>query len=291
MKVSYYPGCSLHSTAPEYDISVRKVFKVLGVDLVEIKDWVCCGSTPAHQVDELMAVALPVKNMMIAAETEGLKEFCVPCSECYSRMKIAQLEMEDDRVRNKVEKITGGQYKDDFNVMHALDMLVAKVGIDHVRQKIIKPLKGLKVVCYYGCLMTRPPRATGKESTCEFPQDMEDLLAAAGADPLDWNMRTFCCGASTALTQPELVHDLTNKILVDAEAVGAEVIAVGCPLCHANLDGRQAEINVKYGTDHRIPVLYFTELLGLALGMLGKELGLSQHLTDTASLLDRLNKD
>lgn len=285
LRISYYPGCSLHSTAPEYDASTREVFEALDVDLVEIKDWICCGSTPAHQSDELMAVVLPVKNMMLAAENDGLRDFCVPCSECYSRMRIADQAMENPDTRRKVENITGGKYDGKFNVMHALDVIVDKVGMDVVRKKIVNPLKGLKVVCYYGCLMTRPPAATGKESTCEFPEDMEDLMKIAGAEPLDWNMRTFCCGASAALTQVEVVHDLTGKVLADAEAVGANAIVVGCPLCHANLDGRQVEINQKQGAHHDMPIFYFTELLGLALGVDGRKLGVSKHLTDTGKVL------
>lgn len=289
MKMSYYPGCSLHSTAVEYDRSTRKLCEALDVELVELKDWVCCGSTPAHQSDELMSVALPVKNINLAAD-DNLDSICVPCSECYSRMKIAQKEMEASDVRNKVEDITGGAFADDVSVLHVLDALVKVVGHERIAEKVSKPLNKINVVCYYGCLITRPAAATGRDDDFELPMDMENLLKVAGVRHLDWNSRTFCCGASAALTQTDVVYDLTNKILLDAESVGADAVIVGCPLCHANLDGRQEEINAKYNTGHNMPVIYLTQILGLAMGVAPDELGLHQHLTDTSGFIKKIGE-
>lgn len=284
MKIAYYPGCSLHSTGVEYDISTRKVCEATGIELVEIKDWICCGSSPAHQCDELMSLALPAKNLALAARTDNLKEVCAPCASCYSRLKFTQERMTDENLKKNVEQIIATEYPEDIKVLHMLDVIIEKVGTDAIKEKLVKSLGGIKVACYYGCLMTRPPKITGKQQF-ENPTDMESVMEALGAEPLDWNMKTFCCGAEFALTQTDVVLELTKKILADAESVGADVISVGCPLCHANLDGRQQQINKKFNTNFKIPIFYFTELIGLALGIEAKDLGLFKHLTKVDSFL------
>ncbi len=284
MKIAYYPGCSLHSTGVEYDISTKKVCDALGIELAEVKDWICCGSTPAHQYDELMSVALPAKNLALVTQTDDLKEVCAPCASCYSRLKFTQAKMSDETVRKDVEQVIGQKYPDDVKVLHMLDLIVEKVGIDAVKEKVIRSLNGIKVACYYGCLMTRPPKITAKEHF-ENPTDMESIMEALGAEAVDWNMKTFCCGASFALTQTDVVLELTKKILYDADSVGADAIAVGCPLCHANLDGRQKQINDKFDTNFEIPIFYFTELMGLAFGIEPKDLGVSRHLTEVEDFL------
>jgi len=284
MKLAYYPGCSLHSTGIEYDISSRKVCQALGIDLVEIKDWICCGSSPAHQSDDLMSIALPAKNLAQVRETGDLNEVCAPCASCYSRLKVAQQRMKDEQFRKDIETIIDAKYPDDIEVLHMLDVFTDKFGVDAVAEKVVKNLNGIKVVCYYGCLMTRPPEVTGKKQF-ENPMQMESLVDALGAESLDWNMKTFCCGAAFALTKTDVVLELTRKILVDAQSVGADVIAVGCPLCHANLDGRQTQINSKFNTNFNIPIFYFTELMGLAMGIDAKELGVFKHITEVGDFL------
>ena len=284
MKIAYYPGCSLHSTGVEYDISTKKVCDAIGIELAEIKDWICCGASPAHQCDELMSIALPAKNLALARQTDDLKELCAPCASCYSRLKFAQKRLEDAELKKDVEYVIGTKYPEDIKVMHMLDVILEKIGIEAIKEKVVRELGGIKVVCYYGCLMTRPPKITGSLQF-ENPTHMDSLLEALGAETLDWNMKTYCCGASFALTQTDVVLRLTKKILADAESVGADVISVGCPLCHANLDGRQQQINKKFNTNFNIPILYFTELMGLALGIDAKELGLLKHLTEVDDFL------
>lgn len=286
MKLGYYPGCSLHSTGIEYDMSTRETAKRLGIELEEIEGWVCCGSSPAHSRDEAMSVALPAKNMTLLKEENGLTEVCVPCASCYSRLKAAQVRLKDPRQRAEVEEIIGGRCPDGINVMHMLDAVIQKVGVENVRARVVRSLAGLKVACYYGCLMTRPPKVTGKKDY-ENPVEMEALLEAAGAKPVDWNGKTWCCGASFALTDTDVVLSMTRRLLADAVAAGAEAVAVGCPLCHSNLDARQEQINAKFDTDFRIPVFYFTELLGLALGAAPKVLGLDKHITEVDEFLER----
>lgn len=284
MKLAYYPGCSLHSTGAEYDISTRKVCEKLGIELVEIKDWICCGSSPAHQRDDLMSVALPAKNLALIRKMGDLKEVCAPCASCYSRLKFAQKRLQDDALRKDVETVIGSKCPDDIVVYHMLDVITEKFGVEAVKEKVVKNLNGLKVACYYGCLMTRPPKVTGK-GQFENPTQMESLIEALGGVGVDWNMKTFCCGAAFALTKTDVVLELTRKILADAEAVGADVISVGCPLCHANLDGRQTQINSKFNTNFHVPIFYFTELMGLALGIEAKDLGVHKHITEVEDFL------
>ncbi len=284
MKIAYYPGCSLHSTGIEYDISTRKVCDLMGIELVELKDWICCGSSPAHQCDELMSLALPVKNLALTVQTDNLKEVCVPCASCYSRLKFAQNKMADENLKKNVEQVIDAKYPEGIRVLHMLDVVVEKTGIDAIKGKVVKSLNGTKIACYYGCLMTRPPKTTGKNQF-ENPTDMESVMEALGAEPLDWNMKTFCCGASFALTQTEVVLELTRRILVDAVSAGAQAISVGCPLCHVNLDGRQNQINKKFDTNFNVPIFYFTELMGLAFGIEAKELDIYKHITEVEDFL------
>jgi len=284
MKIAYYPGCSLHSTGIEYDMSTRQVCSALGIELAEIKDWLCCGSSPAHQCDEIMSVALPAKNLALAKQTTGSNEVCAPCASCYSRLKIAQQKMQDPKTKKDIEQVIDTTYPEGIEVLHMLDLITEKVDDNLIRQKVSRPLKDIKVACYYGCLMTRPPKATGKDNF-ENPADMDQLIEIIGAEPVDWNLKTFCCGASFALTQTDVVLDLTRQILQDALASDADVISVGCPLCHANLDMRQQQINKKFNTDFNIPIFYFTELMGLSFGIDPKLLGINKHITNVDDFL------
>jgi len=285
MRIAYYPGCSLHSSGIEYDISTRRICRALGVELIEIEDWICCGATPAHQCDEIMSLALPAKNLVLTAQRSKLKRVVAPCASCYSRLRFAQDKLKDEKIRRTLKHVIGSECPRDIEVLHTLDLIVEVIGIDAMKEKVVRMLGGMKVACYYGCLMTRPPEVTGKERF-ENPGDMESVMEALGAEPVDWNMKTYCCGASFALTQTDVVLELTRRILVDAEAAGAEAIAVGCPLCHVNLDGRQRQINGKFEDRFHIPIFYFTELIGLALGIGPGELGVFRHLTEVEELLE-----
>ncbi len=285
MKIGYYPGCSLHSTGIEYDMSTRQVCNALDIELVELKDWVCCGSSPAHQCDEVMSIALPAKNLAIAKESVDSTDLVAPCASCYSRLKIAQQKMQDEATKKDIEQIIDAECPDDINVYHALDLITEKVDVSAIKAKVTRPLEGVKVACYYGCLMTRPPKSTGKDNF-ENPTEMEELMVELGAESVDWNLKTFCCGAAFALTNTDVVLDLTKQIFEDAAASGANAIAVGCPLCHSNLDMRQEQINKKFGTEFNVPVFYFTELMGIAFGIEGKELGIDKHITEVNEFLN-----
>jgi heterodisulfide reductase subunit B len=284
MKIAYFPGCSLHSTGAEFDVSTRKVCEALGVQLCEVKDWTCCGSSPAHQCDELMSIALPARILALTTETEGLREVCAPCASCYSRLKFARDRLSDPKWRRDIETVVGRPCPVDIGIFNMLDLVADKVGLEAVAARVVKPLAGLKVACYYGCLLTRPPKIVGSKD-CENPTAMESIMEAVGAEPLDWNLKTFCCGAGFALTNTEVVLKLTHKVLADAAAVGAEAIVVACPLCHANLDGRQEQINAVFATDFHVPIFYFTQLMGLAFGIAPQQLAVGKHLTEVGDFL------
>lgn len=284
MKYAYFPGCSLQSTAREYDMSTREVAGALGIELVEIPDWICCGATPAHITMHLLSIALPVKNIIKAKEMDSF-EIATCCAACFSRLKIANHIMETDPDhRDKVNRIVGANYKGDVTVRHFLDILVNRYGLDSIGEKIQHKLEGLKVACYYGCLLTRPQEITELDDQ-EAPHIMDLLMETIGAESVDWPYKMECCGASLSLTRTDVVLRLCNDILQMARDEGAEAVVVACPMCQSNLDLRQKEINEKYNKEFNMPVLYFTQLLGLALGIEPKRLGLKKHIVSPKKLL------
>jgi len=287
MKYAYYPGCSLHSTAKEYDRSWRAVCEKVGIELEEVKNWICCGSSWAHPTSKLLSLALPLKNLA-EIEKRGFKEVIVPCAECFSRFKIAQYEVDNEpKLAAEVEGIIEHKFRDGVKVSHPLDILSNNAGLSKISDLVKNDLSGLKVVCYYGCLLTRPPKAT-EFDVCEYPQSMDKILQAVGVSTLDWSYKTDCCGASFALTRTEIVLKLSHDILGGAKSVGADAIAVACPMCHANLDTRQEEIEEKYQTIYHLPILYFTQLMGLAFGIPAEELLLRKHLVNTEGVLEKV---
>ena len=278
-KVSYYPGCSLHGTALEYDESVEAVCKILDIELDELQDWNCCGASSAHSVDNELAIALAARNLEIA-EKAGLENLIIPCAACFQRTKVAEYEL-----LNHPESYKDFSFKGEVKAKDLLNFICEDVGIDAVKEKIKKPLKELKAVCYYGCLTMRPPKVTG-EKNYENPQNMDKLLTALGVEVLTWPYKTDCCGGSLVLTRPDIVRNLVNKLYEMALAVGAECIVVGCPLCHGNLDQRQEEISQEFKKDYYLPIFYYTELMGLAMGSSGTEKWLGRHLVNPKRLLN-----
>lgn len=284
MKYAYYPGCSLHSTAKEYDLSTQEVAKALGIDLVEIPGWMCCGATPAHITMQLLSLALPVKNLILAREMDSY-EVVTCCAACFSRLKIANHHMKSDvESRKKVEKIVGESYQGEVEARHFLDVLANEFGLKNLAEKVTKRLNGLKVACYYGCLLTRPKDITGMDDL-EEPHLIDDLMKTVGVETVSWPYKVECCGASFSLNKTEIVLKLSGDILQMALDEGAQAIVVACPLCQSNLDLRQGMINRKYKKNFNLPIFYFTQLLGLALGVAPKKLGLSKNIVDPMPLL------
>jgi heterodisulfide reductase subunit B len=250
------------------------------VDLVEPKGWICCGSSAAHRADPEEALRLPMENLALI-EQSGFREVTMPCAACFSRHKFAQHEIRHDAQRKEtVNQALEYEYQDRVQVTTLIEALQQHVGTDGLAARVRRPLEGLRVVCYYGCLLTRPPEVTGAEHP-ENPTGMDTLLKAAGAEVLDWSHKTSCCGAAHSLTRTDIVLNLSGNLVDQARQSGADMIAVACPLCHTNLDARQFQMDL----DQPMPVLYFTQLLALALGLSEKEAALHKNLVDPRPVL------
>lgn len=277
MRLSYYPGCSLHSTAREYGLSTKAVCEALGIDLVEIPDWSCCGASSAHSINHTLSIALPARNIA-AAQEEGL-DIVVPCAACFSNMRKADTALrEDDAVRQEIEEMLSFRYSGRLRILHMLEVICGRIGLEAVRERVVNELTGLKVAPYYGCLLVRPPDICGFDDA-ENPTTLDNLLRAIGAEPVKWSYKTECCGGSLALIQTEIVEKLVGEITEMAVEAGASCIATACPLCSTNLETRQ-----KIG----LPVFFFTELMGLALGLDGCEKWFKMHLVPTEPVLQAL---
>jgi len=274
MQVSYYPGCALHGTAREYDESTRAVSQMLGVKLLDLPDWNCCGASSAHVTDESLALNLASRNLNIARE-QGM-DVVIPCAACYSRFKSA--EKEDSG--NHREKAA----KQDIRVLSLLGVLTDSELMNKIKNLKKRPLAGLKVVCYYGCLLVRPPRVTGAKNF-ENPDEMDWLMKLLGAEPVPWSYKTDCCGGSLVLTRTDIVRRLAQKILDKAMEAGAEAIVAACPLCQSNLDTRQEEISRETKKKYDLPVIYFTELVGLAMGHRDAGKWIKKHFVSPMKLL------
>ena len=284
MKYAYYPGCSLHSTAKDYDISTRAVCQALDIGLQEIPDWICCGASSAHMTSELLSLSLAVKNLALAKDM-GL-DTVVCCAECYSRLKVANKVMrsgENAHVRD-VDEAVGTTYRGESKVKHLLEVVSDEYGLDALQAKVTRDLGELNVAAYYGCLLVRPPDVTGFDDP-DDPTVMDKIITAVGAKAVDWPYKTECCGSSLTLTRTDIVLKLCRDIYQMAADQGAECLLVACPMCQSNLDMRQSQVNRRYKTDFDLPVIYFTQLIGLALGMKPGELGLNKLIVSPTKLL------
>jgi len=287
MKYAYYPGCSLNTTAAEYGDSFKGVCKKLDIELNEVDDWVCCGTTPSHATSKLLAASLPIYNLLLARKT-GSDTLLVPCSSCYSRFKTAVFNVNKDvQLKEKVEKVLESEFVNCVDIKHPLELFSNLPELGNLSERISTGLKGMKIACYYGCLLTRPPEITGFDST-EYPMSMDKILREAGAETVDWSYKTECCGASLALTRTDIVERLCHDILENAKECGAKAISVACPLCQNNLDLWQERIERKYNAKFFIPVFYFTQLMGIALGISPLELGLSKLMVSADNLLEEI---
>jgi heterodisulfide reductase subunit B len=287
MDIGYYPGCSLTGTAKEYDQSIRRIFSELGVNLIEVEDWSCCGATSAHATNHLLSLALPLRNINLA-KRQGLKELFIPCAACYNRFVVAQYEVNRDAsVRKEIENILEEPIDADIKIVNMIEMF-EYIGKDAITARKTKDLKGFKVAAYYGCLLLRPP-AVVKFDDPEQPSSMEEIIRLTGAEPIEWSFKTECCGASHSITNTNIVVTLSKRIIDDAREMGAEAIIVACPMCHSNLDMRQRNI-AKVDAQHRnMPVLYLSELVGISMGLDREALGLNLHFIDTEPVLSRFS--
>jgi len=291
MSLAYYPGCSMHGTSREYEESLLAVAVALDVELDELHDWSCCGASSAHAADHLLGVALPARNLALA-EAQGADRVLAPCAACYNRLSAAAHAVSDEpgmaaRVRGVLER----PFANTVEVLSIVELLQGLApGIEERVAARLEPnpLEHLNVAAYWGCLLVRPASATGFDDT-EHPVGMDAVIAACGARPVPWNMAVECCGGAFSIARTSSVLRLSRAIIDDARRCGADAIVAACPLCHANLDFRQSAMSLKGAPP--MPVLYLTQLVGLALGLPLDLLGLERHFVDTQPLLARLADD
>ena len=283
MKYAYYPGCSLEGSGAEYAHASEAVLEALGVELEEIDDWVCCGATAAHATSHLLSIALPAISCA-AAEKQSL-DIMTCCTACHSRLKQTNQQVKDDpELQAQISEIIEEDYRGSSRVLHLTEVLAREVGLDAIKEKVRRPLKGLKVACYYGCLISRMPESLLGDKS-EYPMLLDDLMGAVGAEPVDWPYKTECCGAALTLARQKTVIRLCADILQMAKENGADVMVVACPLCQANLDMYQSEAEKLRGERFGIPALYFVQLMGLAMGLDPKRICLNKAIVDPLPIL------
>ncbi len=274
MDLSYYPGCTAHSTAWEFTKSTEAVFETLGHDLKEIKDWNCCGGASAKVVDSFVALALPARNLLIA-EKAG-KPLLTPCAGCFNNVRQAKYAFEKGGEKAaKLKEVLGDEWKGEIDVWSLVDFFNRPEAMEEIKAKVKKRIEGLKVVAYYGCQMVRPPEVVGI-SDWENPTALERACEAVGVTALDWSYKVDCCGADLGISHGKHCAEICTKLGEEAARAGADAIVVSCGLCQANLDMRQGNT--------KLPVLYVTEILGEAFQCAGREKWWKKHMINPAGL-------
>jgi heterodisulfide reductase subunit B len=278
MEYIYYPGCSLESAGKPYDESLRAVFRALGIGLRELEDWNCCGATMYMSVDEALSMAISARNLALA-EQAGFRDLIAPCSACYTvLLKTNRFLREGLELRVKVDHLleqVGLKYSLGVNVRHPLDVLVNDVGVEAIASAAKRSLEGVAFAPYYGCQIVRPERGF---DDCEFPSTMDTLFQQLGARAVYFPLKTRCCGGMLMTTFPDVCLQLVKDLLECAVENGAQCIVTTCPLCQVNVEAYQKRVNKTFGTSYQVPVMFFTQLLGVALGCSEKELGLDKNL-------------
>lgn len=265
MKIAYYPGCSGEGTSKEYDVSTRAICEALGFTLTDIEDWNCCGSTPGHALDHSLSGALSARNLALAAKMQA---DCVvtPCPSCLSNLKHAKHRMQNPEFKASVDSLLDEPTPELPESYSVLQLILEQLSLDDIKAKVQKPLKGMKVACYYGCLMVRPPKVMQFDDH-ENPMSLDNLLVALGAEVVPFPLKTECCGASLGVVDKNVTASLSGRIVDRAKQFGANCIVTACPLCQMNLDLRQFQAESALGKKLNMPVFYYTQLLGLALGL------------------------
>ena len=296
-QVAYYPGCALEGTAQPYNTSTKAIAKELQLELKEIDNWNCCGAMEVKNIDPEIQTYLSSRVLSLAKNETKQDVVMAPCNGCYHNLKKAEYDLEHkQKSRDVVEKISKKAEHPvyeagEVETIHALDWIKFGIGEDELRQKIKGGLKGLKIANYYGCMYTRPrhifpekDQGGNSESTSK-PHYMDDLLEVAGAENVEFAMKTACCGGAHTLSDSDMSTKLVLNILQAAEAAGAEVIATECPTCHSGLEMHQIRALKKLSKQTNVKVIYFTQLLGLAMGLGPREVGLHENVSDSVNLM------
>ncbi len=295
-KVAYYPGCALEGTGGPYDRSTRAIVKKLGLEMDDVNDWNCCGAMEVKNVHPMLQTYLSSRVLAIAAEEQGYDTVMAPCNGCYHNLKKAEYETATDAdtlntVQDLAKKSEDPVFKGDVRTVHLLEWLMEELGPEGIKERISKSLNGVKIANYYGCMYTRPrqifpekDQGEGSESSYQ-PHFMDDLLGAAGAVNVDFPLKTACCGGAHTLSDADTSTQLVLNLLQAAEDSGAEIIATECPTCHSGLEMHQIRAEKEFGIETNVKVVYFTQLLGLALGLSPRKLGLHENVSDSMGLL------
>ncbi len=305
MRYGYYPGCSLEKNAAAYDISARAVTRCLGLALDELEDWNCCGATENIAINKLPAYALIGRNLALAQQqlatpqndyraADGRAQLVAPCSACFLNLRKADRYLQEDaflREQTNAALAAGGLHYDPGTIFvrHLLDVFVTDYGYDRIQARVAKPLTNLRVAPYYGCLLSRP-RFGGELSDTEYPMELDHLMQALGAEVVDFPLKTHCCGGHMTQISAEVAYELIRRLLQNATEYHADVLVTLCPMCQLNLDAYQEHVNHYFGTDFKLPILYFTQLLGLALGLPPADLGFGKEIVTAAPLLEKIDR-
>jgi heterodisulfide reductase subunit B len=283
-KYAYFPGCSLEKMAKSYHVSTLETARALDVELQELEDWNCCGATAYFHVDELLAYTLCARNLALAEQKK--LDVVAPCSGCYKNMYTARSHLRKDADLavhiNEALAEDDLRFTGDSAVRHLIEVLVQDVGLEAIKARVRNPLTGLKVAPYYGCQILRPRK---DHEDVESPRFFEDLVSAIGAEPVDFRLRLRCCGGALIITNRGAALSMVRNLLENAVHSGAAVIATACPLCQVNLECYQTQVNSEFGTNFKVPVLYFTQLVGLALGIKPDKLGIGSELVSVTPAL------
>jgi len=286
MKLAYYPGCSLDGSAIEYGLSTKRTAELLGVELLEIEDWNCCGATSGHNTNQLLSLALPARNLALAEKT-GL-DVLAPCAACYNRFRNTEHVVRHDRkMQEKIAAVIEMDYAASNQTLSILELIVNKVGLEKLREKVSHPLKTMKAACYYGCLLVRPQEHTGFDDN-EDPRSMDQIMQALGAESVEWSFKTECCGAALATSRPDVGYRMIYEVIRNAREAGAECLVTACPLCMMNLDMRRRGVEKAFNETLDMPVYYITELLAIACGDSPRDVGVHRHFVEAEGYLASL---
>lgn len=293
MKYGYYPGCSLSDSAKPYDISTHAVAEALGLELEEIQDWNCCGATEYFSISKLPAYALVARNLALAAKQGGLQQLTAPCSACYLNLRKTDHYMGKypDLARKTNEALAAGGLAYEpgsLRVRHLLEVVVQDIGLEAIAEKVQKPLSGLRVAPYSGCLIVRPGFDNGTSDNPEYPVQLDMLLDTLGAEVIDFPMKAHCCGGHMTQISEDTAYELIRQILHNADEYEADAIVTICPMCQLNLDAYQPQVNRHFKTNYRIPVLHFTQMIGLAIGLEPRTLGIGKEFVSARKALAKI---
>jgi len=295
-KVAYYPGCALEGTGGPYDRSTRALVSALNLQMENLRDYNCCGAMEVKNVHPMLQTYLSARNLAIATEQMGYDTVMAPCNGCYHNLKKAEYELATSEeslhtVQELAKKADDPVYKGNVRTVHLLEWLMEEVGPEGFKSRIKKSLNGIKIANYYGCMYTRPrqifpekDKGPGSESTYK-PHFMDDLLGAAGAENVDFPLKTACCGGAHTLSDADTSTQLVLNLLQAAEDSGAEVIATECPTCHSGLELHQVRAEKTFGIKTNVKIIYFTQLLGLAMGLSARKLGIHENISDSIDFL------